>query len=75
MGEFRVLVHQGPGYIQVVDRHLFPYVYHKEDKTKIFCAIRASRSLAMTRLRANYPYQMYAAVGNKVGQREFKVWC
>ena len=55
-------VHQGPGYVRVVGRHLFPHVYHKVDKMKLFSASRrASRALAMVRLPSNYPYEMYSA--------------
>ena len=34
MGRSRMPVHQGPGYVRVVGRHLFPHVYHKVDKMK-----------------------------------------
>ena len=57
-------VHQGPGYIHVVGCHLFPHVYHKVDKMKLFSASRrASRPLATVCLPSNYLYQMYGAVG------------
>ena len=32
MGESRMRVHQGAGYVRIVGRHLFPHVYHKVDK-------------------------------------------
>ena len=55
-------VHQRPGYIRVVGRHMFPHVYHKVDKMKLFSASRrALRALAMVRLPANYLSQMYSA--------------
>ena len=63
MGGSRMPVHQGPGYVRMVGRHLFPHVYHKVDKIKLFSASRrASRALAMVRLPSNYPCQMYSAV-------------
>ena len=47
----------------MVGRHLFPRVYHKVDKMKLFSAgRRVSQALAMVRLPSNYPYQMYNAV-------------
>ena len=63
MGWSHMPVHQGPGYVRIVGRHLFPHVYHKVDKDKIFSASRrASRALAVVRLPSNYPSQMYSAV-------------
>ena len=60
-------VHQGPGYVRVVGRQLFPHAYHKVDKIKLFSASwRASRALAMVRLPSNYPYQM--PVGSSAGR-------
>ena len=60
MGGSRMPVHQGSGYERIVGRHLFPHVYQKVDKMKLFNASRrASRVLAMVRLPSNYPYQMY----------------
>ena len=71
MGGSRMLLYQGPGYIRLVSRHLFPHVYHKVDKTKLLSANRrASRVLAMVRLPANYPYQMYVAVAG--GQQRWQ---
>ena len=56
-------VHQGPGYVRVVGRHVFPHVYHTVDKMKLFSASRrALRTLAMVRLPSNYPYEMYGVV-------------
>ena len=63
MGGSRMPVHQGPGYVRIVGRHLFPHVYHKVDKVRIFSASRcASRALAMVRLPSNYPCRMHSAV-------------
>ena len=68
MGGSHMPMHQGPGYVQRVGRHLFPHVYHKVDKVKLFSASRrASRALAMVSLPSNYPGQMYSAVAG--GQR------
>ena len=65
MGGSRMHVHQGPGYMRIVGRHLFPHVYHKVDKMKLLRASRCtSRALAMVRLPSNYPYQMYSAVAS-----------
>ena len=59
-------VHQGPGYLHVVGRHLFPHVYRKVDKMKLFNAGgQASRALAMVCLPSNYPYKMYSAVARE----------
>ena len=59
----------------MVGRHLFPHVYHKVDKTKLFCASRrALRALAMTHLPANYPYHMYAAVAGGQQHWQAGVW-
>ena len=64
-------VHQRPSYVPVVGRHLFPHVYHKVDKMKLFSASRwASRALAMVRLSSNCSYHMYSAmVDNSAGKR------
>ena len=66
MGGSRMPVHQGPGYVHIVGRHLFPHVYHRVYKVRqslLFSASqRASRALAMVRLPSNYPCQMYSAV-------------
>ena len=63
MGGSRMPVHQGPGYVRIVGRHLLPHVYHKVDKLKLFSASRrALRALAMVRLPSNYPGHMYSAV-------------
>ena len=44
----RMPVHQGPGYWRVLGRHLFPHIYHKITKMKLFRASRrASQALAM----------------------------
>ena len=66
-------VHQGPGYIRVVGRHLLLDVSHKVDKTKLFYTNgKASRALAMTRLPASYLRQMSPLrVGTNVGRRGF----
>ena len=46
-------LHQGLGYIRVVDRHLLPHVRHRVDATKPFYASgKASGALAMTHLPA-----------------------
>ena len=59
MGGSRMPVHQGPGYVRKVGRHLYPPVYHKVDKVDFFSASRrASRALAMIRLPSNYSCQM-----------------
>ena len=71
MGGPRIPMHQGPGYVRVVGRHLFPHVYHKVDKTKLFSVSRrASRALAMVCLPSNYPYQMYGVVAG--GQQRWQ---
>ena len=71
MGRSHMPVHQGPGYVCVVGRHLFPHVYHKVDKMKPFSASRqASGALAMVRLPSNYPYRMYSAIAG--GQQRWK---
>ena len=63
MGGSLILVHEGLGYIRVVGCHLFPHVYHKVDKMKLFGASpRASRALAMVCLPSNYSYQMYSSI-------------
>ena len=57
MGGSRMPVHHGSGYKRIVGRHLFPHVYHKVDKMKLFSASRcALRALAMVRPPSNYPY-------------------
>ena len=57
MGGSCMPVHQGSWYVRIVGRHLFPHVYHKVDKIKLFSASRrASRALAMVRLPSNYLY-------------------
>ena len=64
-------VHQGPGDIRVVARHLFPHVYHEVDKMKLLSASwRALRALAMGPLPSNYPYQMYTAVAGGQQRRQ-----
>ena len=64
-------VHQGPGYVRIVGWHLFPHVYHKVDKVKLFSASRrASRALAMVQLPSNYPCQMCSAVAG--GQQRWQ---
>ena len=71
MGGSRMPVHQGPGYVRIVGRHLFPHVYHKVDKAKLFIASRrASRALAMVWLTSNYPCQMCSAVAG--GQQRWQ---
>ena len=56
MGGLRMPVHQGPWCVRIVGRHLFPHVYHRVDKVKLFSASRrASRALAMVRLPSSYP--------------------
>ena len=71
MGGSRMPVHQGRGYVRIARRNLFPHVYHKVDKVKLFSASRrASRVLAMVELPSKYPRQMYLAVagGQQRGQ-------
>ena len=71
MGDSRMPIHQGPGYIRIVGRHLFPHVYHRVDKLKLFASTRrASRALAMVHLPSNYPSQMYNAVAG--GQQRWQ---
>ena len=58
-----MLIHQRLDAIRVVGRDLLPHIYHKADRTKLFCASRKeSRALGMMSLPAKYPHQMYAAV-------------
>ena len=64
-------LHQGPGYVRIVGRHLFPHVYHNTDKVKSSSARRrASRALAMVQLPSNYSGQMYSAVAG--GQQRWQ---
>ena len=71
MGGSCMPMHHGPGYVRVVGRHMFPHVYHKVDKMKLFSSSRpASRALAMVRLPSNYPYQMYSAMAG--GQQRWQ---
>ena len=71
MGGSRMPVHQGPRYVRIVGRHLFPHVYHKVDKVKLFSASRrASRAFAMVRLPSNYPCKMYSTVAG--GQQRWQ---
>ena len=63
MGGSRMPVHQGSRYMRIVGRHLFPHVYHRVDKVKLFSASRrAARALTMVPLPSNYLGQMYSAV-------------
>ena len=63
VGGSRMPVHQGSGYMCMVGQRLFPHVYHKVDKVKLFIASRrASRALAMVRLPSHYQYRMSSAV-------------